>query len=120
MKDQNEKSIAVVTFLTREQVDYLDKMGKDCFVKYGKKLSRAKILYELIDLLMKLNISLDEIDLKNEKVSEGILRLIINILMDLKIDLDSIDFNKESLWDGVSRLIDQKIKSKPAPESNPI
>ena len=65
-----------VTFLTRKQVDYLDRLGKDSLFKYGHKLPRTKLLSELVELLKKLDINLSDINLKQESLSEGILRII--------------------------------------------
>ena len=78
MKEKNNNHIAVVTFLNREQVDYLDRIGKDCFFKYGRKLPRTKILSELVDFLMKLNIDLKDMKLDKESLSSGILKIIKN------------------------------------------
>jgi hypothetical protein len=46
----------VVTFLNREEVDYLDKLGKDALFSSGIKLSRAKIIEWLVDFVKELNI----------------------------------------------------------------
>jgi hypothetical protein len=80
MKNNNghnsHDKITVATFLNRKQVDYLDKIGKDCLFKFGHKISRGKILSELVDLLIHLNIDCKKLDLENETVYEGIKRLI--------------------------------------------
>jgi len=68
--------VTVVTFLSREQVDYLDGLGKDSFFHYGRKLCRTKILSELVEVARKLDVELSEIDLGKETLSEGLLRLI--------------------------------------------
>lgn len=73
---KNSASAPVVTFLNRDQIDYLDKLGKDSFFKFGHKLSRAKLLSELVDLLMYLKINLEDIDLKHETICQGIMRLV--------------------------------------------
>jgi hypothetical protein len=78
MKEKNTHYITVATFLNREQIDYLDKLGKDYFFKYGHKLSRTKILSELVNLLKNLNISLKDMDLDKQDLSSHILRLIKN------------------------------------------
>jgi len=51
------KNQRVVTFLDRDEVDFLDKMGKDALFSSGTKLSRAKLIAWLIDILKGLNIS---------------------------------------------------------------
>lgn len=59
------KSQRVVTFLNRDEVDFLDKMGKDALFSSGAKLSRAKLIAWLVDILQGLNISGE--NLKTEK-----------------------------------------------------
>ncbi|MCX7927946.1 MAG: hypothetical protein N2606_07450 [Candidatus Omnitrophica bacterium] len=53
----NEKSQRVVTFLTREEVDFLDKLGKDALFSSGTKLSRAKLIAWIVDILRGLKIN---------------------------------------------------------------
>jgi len=52
-----EKKERVVTFLNREEVDFLDKVGKDALFSSGIKLSRAKIISWLVDFLKALEIN---------------------------------------------------------------
>ncbi len=47
----------VVTFLNRDEVDFLDKLGKDALFSTGTKLSRAKLIAWLIDFLEKLRLN---------------------------------------------------------------
>jgi len=47
----------VVTFLDRDEVDLLDKIGKDALFSTGLKVSRAKILAWLIDFLKDIKLS---------------------------------------------------------------
>lgn len=67
MKNTNyeEKNQRVVTFLNRKEVDFLDKLGKDALFSAGFKLSRAKLIAWLIDILKGLNINGENI--KSEK-----------------------------------------------------
>ncbi len=58
----------VVTFLNRNEVDFLDKIGKDALFSTGIKLSRAKLIAWLVYLMKKLNISGENI--KSEKEFE--------------------------------------------------
>jgi hypothetical protein len=46
----------VVTFLNREEVDYLDKIGKDALFSTGFKLPRTRIIQTLVDLLKKIKV----------------------------------------------------------------
>lgn len=52
-----EKKERVVTFLNRNEVDFLDKIGKDALFSTGIKVSRAKLIAWLIDFMQKLNIN---------------------------------------------------------------
>ena len=51
------KSQRVVTFLNRNEVDFLDKLGKDALFSSGVKISRAKLIAWLVDFIKDLNIS---------------------------------------------------------------
>ena len=64
-KDKNAQlRQRVVTLLTRQQVDFLDKIGKDMLFFVGKKLSRGKIISLLVDILLEYK---DRIDMKGVK-----------------------------------------------------
>ena len=76
--NNNNNSVTAVTLLNRKQIDCLDKLGKDCFFKYGRKLSRSKILSELVNLLMNMKVNIKKVDLENENLWEGILRVLKN------------------------------------------
>ncbi|MDD5254800.1 MAG: hypothetical protein PHR11_01950 [Candidatus Omnitrophica bacterium] len=65
----------VVTFLNREEVDFLDKLGKDALFSTGLKLSRTKIISWLIEFTKKLQLNGDNI--KSEEEFEE--RIIDNI-----------------------------------------
>ncbi len=52
-----EKNQRVVTFLNREEVDFLDKLGKDALFSTGTKLSRTKLIAWLIDFMERLRIN---------------------------------------------------------------
>ena len=39
----------VVTFLDREELDYLDELAKDMYFKYGINIPRTKLIEEIID-----------------------------------------------------------------------
>ncbi|MDD5668734.1 MAG: hypothetical protein PHE58_01705 [Candidatus Omnitrophica bacterium] len=55
----------VVTFLNRDEIDFLDKIGKDALFSTGTKLSRAKLISWMIDFTKELQIS--GTDIKSEK-----------------------------------------------------
>jgi len=47
----------VIASLNREQVDYLDKIGKDAQFSSGLKLSRTQILAAMVNALKRLNLT---------------------------------------------------------------
>ena len=47
----------VIASLNREQVDFLDKIGKDALFSAGVKLSRTQILAAMVNVLKRLNLS---------------------------------------------------------------
>jgi hypothetical protein len=57
MKNLEEKNQRVVTFLNRDEVDYLDKIGKDALFSTGFKLSRAKLLAWMVDFVQNIQVS---------------------------------------------------------------
>jgi len=59
----------VVTFLNRQEVDFLDKLGKDALFSTGLKLSRTKLIAWLVDFLKELNINGENI--RSEKDFEN-------------------------------------------------
>ena len=66
---KEEKNQRVVTFLNREEVDFLDKVGKDALFSTGLKLSRAKVIAWLVDFIKRLNINGE--DIKSERDFEN-------------------------------------------------
>ncbi|MCX5700333.1 MAG: hypothetical protein NTZ63_02170 [Candidatus Omnitrophica bacterium] len=52
----------VITMLGRQEIDFLDKLGKDALFSTGHKLSYNEILRGLIDFAMEAGISGDKID----------------------------------------------------------
>jgi hypothetical protein len=70
----------VVTFLNRDEVDFLDKLGKDALFSTGLKLSRAKLIAWFVDFAESLKINGEGI--KSEKDLE---KRIIDILNEHKV-----------------------------------
>jgi len=56
------KGHRVITLLGRQEVDFLDKLGKDALFTTGHKLSYNDILRGLIDFAMETGISGEDID----------------------------------------------------------
>jgi len=61
-----EKNQRVVTFLNRDEVDFLDKLGKDALFSTGLKLSRAKLIAWLVDFMKGLNLKVEGIKSERE------------------------------------------------------
>lgn len=53
----NERLERVVALLNRDDIDYLDNIGKDALFSKGTKLSRIKILRAMIEAMKALDIS---------------------------------------------------------------
>ena len=54
--NNGQKKERVVTFLNRDEVDFLDKLGKDALFSSGAKVSRAKLIAWLVDMAKGLGI----------------------------------------------------------------
>jgi hypothetical protein len=52
----------VITMLERQEMDFLDKLGKDALFSTGHKLSYNEILKGLIDIAMETGVSGDNIN----------------------------------------------------------
>lgn len=59
----------VITFLTRDELDFLDKIGKDALFSAGTKLSRSKIISAIVNVIRRLGI--DGRDLTSKKELES-------------------------------------------------
>lgn len=70
------KKLRTVTFLTRQQIDFLDKLGKDALFYENKKLSRSEILSELVNLLMGMRISVKDFNLGEDTLAQELLKKI--------------------------------------------
>ena len=75
MKSEHKNNQRVVTFLDRNEVDFLDKLGKDALFSTGFKLSRTKLIAWMVDFTKSLKISGAGIRCENDlekKVIEGL------------------------------------------------
>lgn len=68
----------VVTFLNRQEIDFLDKMEKDMMFSTGKHVSRSQILQDMAELLAKTKIDAagvkDNLELK-QRIQDAFGRL---------------------------------------------
>ena len=55
--NSNRHAHRVIASLNRDQVDYLDKIGKDAQFSSGIKLSRTQILAAMVNALRRLNLT---------------------------------------------------------------
>lgn len=63
--EQQDKHITthrVITMLNRQEMEFLDKLGKDSLFTTGHKLSYNEILKALIDFAMEIKVSGEKID----------------------------------------------------------
>ena len=67
----------VIASLNREQVDYLDKIGKDAQFSSGIKLSRNQILAAMVNAMKRLNLTGDGIT-KAEQFEQRIVDAMMN------------------------------------------
>ena len=49
--EKKDKLYRVVTFLDREELDFVDGLVKDIYFEYGIKIPRAKLLEEIVEAL---------------------------------------------------------------------
>lgn len=52
----------VITLLSREEMEFLDKLGKDAMFSSGHKLTYSEILKALTDFAMEIKLSGDKVD----------------------------------------------------------
>ena len=68
-RDHNSSSLhahRVIASLNRDQVDYLDKIGKDAQFSSGIKLSRTQILAAMVNALRRLNLTGEGVTTANQ------------------------------------------------------
>ncbi len=76
-KLQKELKQKVVAFLNREEIDFLDKLGKDAWFSTGAKLSRTQIIEALVNLMMEMGVKANGVNSK-EELKKHILRAVEN------------------------------------------
>jgi hypothetical protein len=73
----------VITFLTRDELDFLDKLEKDIIFSSGMHISRSKIIEDLADILTKTK--MDAIGIKNDdELKARMLEAITKVCAELK------------------------------------
>ncbi len=90
MNNKNHNSIPpskhrVITFLDRDEVDFLDKLGKDALFTAGHKLSHNIILRGLIDFAIEMGLSGENVG-SVEALKERLLREVEEKLRKLSED----------------------------------
>ena len=68
-----KEKVRIVTYLQREQVDFIDKLGKDVLFSKGFKLSRSETLNQLVKLLQSLNLNIEELDFTPSNFAHALL-----------------------------------------------
>ena len=73
MKIDNKKLHRVIAIMNREDIDYLDKIGKDSLFTTGVKLSRIKILRAMVEAMKELGVNGNNVKTE-EKLKDEILK----------------------------------------------
>lgn len=66
MPNHNSHAHRVIASLNRDQVDFLDRLGKDALFSAGVKLSRTEILSAMVNVLRHLEINGEGVTSGNE------------------------------------------------------
>jgi hypothetical protein len=73
MKNQEDKKellSRVITFLSREELDFIDKISKDSLFTTGAKLPRAKVIEGIVDACMQMGINGENVHSKEELMNK--------------------------------------------------
>ncbi len=85
---RNAKEIGkVVSFLSREQMDFIDKIGKDAWYSTGKNISRAAIIQALVEAARKIDLAGNNINSQTEleeKIAEVAKNALASCVKDLR------------------------------------
>ena len=76
-ESNGERKERVITFLNRDEVDFLDKIGKDALFSSGAKVSRAKLIAWVVDMLKGLGV-----DGQNLRSEDDLEARIVELLKD--------------------------------------
>ena len=57
MMERHEQTHRVMALLDREQIDFLDRLGKDALFTTGAKISRTKLLSTMVCMMERLGVS---------------------------------------------------------------
>lgn len=74
----NGNAHRVITFLTRDELDFLDKVSKDALFSAGSKLSRSKIISAIVNVIRRLNVDGSNLHSKQE-LENKLIRAMRNI-----------------------------------------
>jgi len=69
----------VITLLDREELDFLDKLGKDALFSTGRKLSYNEILRGLIDFSREIGLSGNEVDSRDALKKRILQQIMLNL-----------------------------------------
>jgi len=70
-KDEKKDIVSrVITFLTREELDYIDKISKDSLFTTGEKLPRTKVIEAIVEACRRLGIDGEGIHSKEELINK--------------------------------------------------
>ncbi len=86
--NRNAKHVGrVIAFLTREQLDFIDKISKDALFSTGKKLSRTEIIQAIVEAVRKMEVSGNLVHSQEEleqRISELLKKALPSLAEELK------------------------------------
>ncbi len=72
------RSHRVIASLNREQIDFLDKIGKDALFSSGVKLSRTHILSAMVNVLKRLEVTGEGVN-SSEQFEQRVVELLMKL-----------------------------------------
>ncbi|MFH1867680.1 MAG: hypothetical protein ABH843_01795 [Candidatus Omnitrophota bacterium] len=92
---QARKKSRIVAFLTRDEIDFIDKLSKDALFSTGRKLSRTEIIRAFIDVVKRKDLSAEGVRSKSE-LEQRLLILMKNTFSQTAYDLKRQRCDNES------------------------
>ena len=69
MKEEKKNQYRVITFLNREELDFLDELEKDIYFSHGIHIPRVKLIKEIIQVFK------EKGDLNKQAIEEELIRM---------------------------------------------
>lgn len=68
--DERQLLSRVITFLSREELDFIDKVSKDSLFTTGTKLPRAKVIEAMVEAIREAGVNGDGVHSKEELIKK--------------------------------------------------